>query len=198
MAELARAEIDRTPQEDPEPEPDPEPTPEPAPEPEPEPAPPALGIAPEKVAAAIEKEHARHLKELTRIMGAAPLFECEVCNTLGYTLEPSMTQAGLLDAPDMTKCPECDGWGQVITGARQEAAPVWQCSKCGGNGWVTKPRELAPPATWPAPAAANGPVFNQPYIDIYGQPSAVPPDAYGQLDKDPNYGRPRPATAPAA
>lgn len=190
VAELARAEADRVEAEDPEPEPEPEPTPEPEPGP---PAPVAdmpVGIAPEKVAAAIEKEHARHLKELTRIMGAAPLFECEACNTLGYTLDPSPSQAGLKEAPDKQRCTECDGWGKTITGARDTGQPVADCGRCFGTGHVPRSRDLTPQTPLPPPPTFTVTPPSAPFVDVNGMPTVVPPDFMGRLANDAHYGQP--------
>jgi pyruvate/2-oxoglutarate dehydrogenase complex dihydrolipoamide acyltransferase (E2) component len=39
-------------------------------------------------------------------------------------------------APDYERCPQCDGWGEVLTGAQKEISRTATCNRCGGKGYM--------------------------------------------------------------
>lgn len=82
-----------------------------------------------------------------------------VCPTCGQHVD--MPEAPPRD-PDIDTCPNCNGWGQVVTGSRVDGH-VWRnCSRCEGQGWVTK--SVTVPASFNAGAAsvpqAPGAIWN--------------------------------------
>jgi hypothetical protein len=54
-------------------------------------------------------------------------------------------------------CGVCDGWGEVLTGARKEISRTATCPNpnCGGKGYVTVPIVIAPPNGQPAYPGAD-------------------------------------------
>lgn len=82
-----------------------------------------------------------------------------VCPTCGQHVD--MPEAPPRD-PDIDTCPNCNGWGQVVTGSRVDGH-VWRnCSRCDGQGWVVK--SVVVPASFNAGAAqvpqAPGAIWN--------------------------------------
>lgn len=154
---------------------------EPEAEPEDEPEPEALApIGPEEIRKA-ERAREGQRKRLAAILGDDYVaHECIFCSGLGFNpeppppgasflvvetedglafqVEPPPPEIPLLQAPDKAMCPECDGWGEVLSGSKAAHGMVTPCSKCAGNGWVITPRDEpyvagAPPVTAPPPAA---------------------------------------------
>jgi hypothetical protein len=217
--ELARAEADETEAADTEEAPEPEPEPEPEPVPEPEPP---VG---EKALKALEREDTRHVVAVEKALGGAfaDLEGCPLCAPFPtgfvphYALVPDEVAAGMGSAvaeyfggPDqieppyreartMQRCGDCDGWGQVKSGAQNALHRVEQCPACMGNGYVARSDQPQPQygAPSPAPVPANGPTGQLPYLDANGYPCAVPPDQYGRRFGDMAYGQPQPQPASA-
>lgn len=164
-----------------EPEPEPEEETETTEEPEPEPEPAAPVATEQDIAKAmskLEREAARHAKQVEGILGAewANVIPCPMCFTPGFTY-PMM--GGLVDddqlqrmrqvigiasepqylaAEDAERCDKCAGWGVVLTGAQNTPNLTKPCSGCGGTGWKQRmpPPVLVPPlASPPSPTLAN-------------------------------------------
>jgi len=202
-AQLARAEIERTPQEDP--EPDPEPTPEPAPEPEPEPQ----ASVGEKELRALERENDRHQQALGKMLGEdfAGFASCPLCDggPAGFVppfsvfpdeaaaakgqavyeyfegraeIEPPYKQA-----TTMRTCAACEGWGQVISGARNSGHRLEQCRQCFGNGWVDRVDSLPSTPNYTPPNIQTGGTSPVPGAD--GQ---VMLDTWGRQLGHPHFG----------
>lgn len=166
---------------------------------------PLAHIGPTEIAKA-ERAREAQRKKLAGILGDAYVaHECVLCTGLGFlpelpplgttlTLvagedgpaimaEPPPTEIPLLEAPDKTRCPECDGWGEVLSGSRTSHGMVTPCGKCSGNGWIIVARTeplLAPlPAPGVPPAPTNGP-------QSYG----FGPDAWGRPEGHQHWGVP--------
>jgi len=181
--ELALAEAERA-----ESEPTPEPTPdEPTPDEPPAPEPAADDEDPEFSAKLeqMDREARRHTKAVAKIMGAdfEAFAPCPTCSSgvqgfapmgaLGIT--PAATPADLKPASDTETCPECDGWGDVLTGAKVERGRIKPCSRCTGTGYIVQtsaptlppangsaqPPQLEP--AWAAEARAAGYTVIAPY-----------------------------------
>jgi hypothetical protein len=94
-------------------------------------------------------------------------------NALGIAAAP--TAADLQPASDTETCPECAGWGDVLTGAKVERGRIKPCSRCTGTGYIVntsapavplgngppQQRPLEPP--WAAEARAAGYTVIAPY-----------------------------------
>jgi hypothetical protein len=181
--ELAIAEAERA-----ESEPEPEPTPdEPTPDEPPAPEPAADDEDPEFTAKLeqMDREARRHTKAVGKIMGDdfEAFVPCPTCSSgvqgfapmsaLGIPAAP--TAGDLKPASDTETCPECDGWGDVLTGAKVERGRIKPCSRCTGTGYIvntsapTVPladgaaqrQALEPP--WAAEARAAGYTVIAPY-----------------------------------
>ena len=87
---------------------------------------------------------------------------------LGQPDEPPLIQAN-----DAKMCPACDGWGQVLTGAKRNDQKTRKCLTCNGLGWEGRGAGEAAPTN----GAANLTIV---------QPEQAPPDV---PDRDP-WGRP--------
>lgn len=211
VTELARAEADEV--EAAEEEETEAPEPEPTPEPEPEPA---VG---EKAMRAMEREESRHAGAVAKVMGEAfaEFHRCPLCAAfpagfvpgfagvpdemaaeLGSQVAAYFGDAGLIEPPyvegrTMQRCPDCDGWGQVKSGARNALHRNEQCPGCMGNGYVARTQTYAPPQPTPVLPAGAGGGFPQPlpYLDVHGNQCAVPPDQYGRRFGDMSYGQPQ-------
>jgi hypothetical protein len=165
-----------------------------APEPEPDPEPSAEFNFNEqtKKLAASEKSHR---SRVANIMGE-DLNEVEVCPLcIGFTagfvlpyaalsadqgtkdavrrLNGDAPQAELQAAKDSETCPDCDGWGDVLTGSKAERSRTGPCIKCGGKGYVAKTYLVAAPA----PAAQPYPGAEH---EVVGAPPGGQPDGYGR------------------
>jgi len=169
-------------------------------------APPLAQIGPDDIRKAENAREAQKRK-LAGILGEEYVaHECIFCSGLGFTPEPPpagtvltvvqgedglafeaqppQTSAPLLQAPDKATCPECDGWGEVLSGSKAPHGAITPCSKCSGNGWVMVARDepLAPPAPeYPGPSAT---------VEALGVP-----DAWGRPPGHQHWGVP-PAMIP--
>lgn len=166
----------------------------------------AVAIGPDELRKA-ERANDAHRKKLAGILGDDYVAqECPLCSTVGYVPElppPGSTFTFMQDehgvsldfrppvagpdfkpASDKKTCPECDGYGATLTGAKEPAQTVWQCGACGGAGWIGQgalviapgatPVAAAPSYLSPLPAVPEGPV------DQWGRPTGhqhwgVPP-----------------------
>jgi len=182
IVERANAEADAAEAENPDEE-QPEPIepeePETEPEQEPEPSAEFNFTEQTKKLAASEKAHRTRV---ATIMGE-DLNEVELCPlcatfTAGFVLpyaaltaEQSLKdavrrlngdapQAELQPAKDAQKCPDCDGWGDVLTGAQIERGKTIPCIRCGGKGHISKLYVPDTPAATvdPYPGAGDPPV----------------------------------------
>lgn len=166
----------------------------------------ALTIGPDDIRKA-ERARETYRKKIGDILGAeAVAHECVLCAGLGYLadLPPLGTEftfeqgeggpelsfrqppatPDYRQASDKTTCPECDGFGHTLTGAKKPAQEVWQCAKCGGAGWIgVGPQGTAPvsldfqPHTEPAQGNGGDAGVG---IDAWGRPAGhqhwgVPP-----------------------
>lgn len=191
-----------TPPETPEPEQDPD-----RPEQPSEDRPPAP--SPEQIEArqkAWERERDRHFRELEKrddhryaLSAVCPLCEghgmifpelpepentarrVAISMALGGDGEPEYETAA-----DREECPDCKGWGEVLTGSKRRENRTGQCFRCNGTGFVTRQAEVSPLFT-PPPV----PVAAQPFGA--GPPNGGPRDAWDRPMGHPHFGQP-PAT----
>lgn len=149
------------------------------PEPEPEPAPtaePQTDADMEAIGRKLDAEAQRHAKRVHEITGESfgDLVPCPLCVTPGYVLvqappavDPEQRAAvmialgepplpALKHASYAVMCDECDGFGLVETGARNEHNATLPCQACEGKGWKA-PQSAQPPA-WQPPTiqVSNG------------------------------------------
>lgn len=147
-----------------------------------------------RISGQIEKEDDRHEKALRKILG--DLWEgretCPLCMQEGFVVpaEPGqfdpMQRAAVLAAmgdngepslkkhPYLARCPECDGWGKLDTGSRNQGFEREQCVRCSGNGYVDS-RTSATNGNYGAPQqpqAAYAPPPPDPSAnqDVWGRP----------------------------
>jgi DnaJ-class molecular chaperone len=70
---------------------------------------------------------------------------------------PAPKPDDLQQAADTETCPECDGWGDVLTGAKVERGRIKPCSRCTGTGYIVHTNA-------PTVPLANGPA-SQPTLE---------------------------------
>jgi hypothetical protein len=112
----------------------------------------------------LEREAKRHAKAVAGILGDdfAQLEECPACQIAGYVwpyqpfTEADQERKAAVDAyfaaslppfkasPDTVTCEPCDGWGAVLSGAKNELHRIEQCASCNGNGWIRRAASVAP------------------------------------------------------
>jgi pyruvate/2-oxoglutarate dehydrogenase complex dihydrolipoamide acyltransferase (E2) component len=156
-----------------------EPTEPTEPEPEPAPAEPASQMTEQEA----EREFKRLEKAAQTYLDKAlpiaeklgmPVKQCPLCTFPGLAIPraehevTSDVEAAVLaligksappelkTAPDYERCPQCDGWGEVLTGAQKEISRAAPCNRCGGKGYmnVIAPNVTqAPNGTPPYPGA---------------------------------------------
>ena len=191
-------------QPEPAPEPEPEQAPEPEPEPEPEQTPEALSEREiSKRIDALEREKDRHAKRVSEILQeeALDLIECEACEpaipgfhypahmyatgsaqqTL-YELLAGGTDAQMKHPERYVTCGTCNGFGQVLTGARNDLTRLITCPECKGAGYHDRQdtaTQVVP--LQPAPPAENG------AADGWQQPTDA--DFLGRPRGHPNFGK---------
>jgi len=149
-------------------------------------------IGPDEIRKA-ERARDGQRKRLAGILGEEYVaHECIFCSGLGFTPEPPPagtvltvvqsedglafeaqappSEIPLLQAPDKTMCPECDGWGEVFSGSKAPHGAITPCSKCSGNGWVMIARDepAGQPVTYVSPGVTT-PVL-QGVEDAWGRP----------------------------
>jgi hypothetical protein len=209
IAERARAEAEEAEQENPDAEPvEPiEPDEDEAQEEESAPEPPPVTEATfRKLGESIAKEDARHEKRLREIYGDlwGERDTCPLCLQEGFVIpaEPGqfdpeqrdavlsvMGEGGPTEAAthqSKVRCEQCDGWGQLYTGSRNEAYKYDACLFCNGSGTVDKSvlasaqaQPLEPSAVYFPPPAPDPASVNR---DQWGRPMGH--ERYGV---DPQY-----------
>lgn len=203
-AELARAEADELEAAEAD-----EQTPEPEPELEPESfpeQPPAARVVTEQQAERITdqaaKAGARYLDAQVKRLEPLdlPLVPCPLCVFPGIAIPRSEHEVtsdvvanvlGLIGqsapqeyqaATDYERCPACDGWGEVLTGAQKEISRTAPCNACGGKGFKGRLIVVAPPQGAPAQA------FPGQGVDFIPLPQGVN-DGWGRPAGHPHWGR---------
>lgn len=169
---------------------------------EPESAPPVLSdLDVERAFKKAEKVQARYEKQLAEALG--PIFEDLQPSPLddipGYVFpfDPN-TDLGdfkraavaayfgddapdLRENPDSAACETCEGWGEVLSGAKNATHRVIACPRCGGTGWKVK-------ATAPTPApyqAVPGEIVPQ---SLDANQNGGERDAFGRPAGHPRWG----------
>lgn len=138
-----------------------------------------------------------HRTRVQTIMGAdfAEAIPCPLCSIFtagfflhgdGLQLPPEVKDAirqaigdaaapELQPAKDSEQCPDCDGWGDVLTGSKADRAKTGPCIRCNGKGYVAKVyiRAAEAPQAEPYPGSADPPVNPPPggNPDGYGRPA---------------------------
>lgn len=148
----------------------------------------------EETSSKIQTKAANYTKAQLALLAETgiPWAECPTCQVAGFVApfdpnDPSeydrkantdayfgATEPSYLTAEDAETCPKCDGWGQVLSGARNPTNRLKVCGNCGALGWVTKVQ----PATTLAPGQMPTPGY---------QPQGVTPEGVTQPDI---WGRP--------
>jgi hypothetical protein len=133
---------------------------QPEPEPEPEPEQGYSEAELEKMRGQLEKEATRHANRVSEIMGemAGQLVPCELCDetTPGFHWPAEMVppsddlrgrlfgvlrnpaEAPLRESPHTETCPDCDGWGKVLSGSLVAENKRIVCPTCKGLGYKPK------------------------------------------------------------
>lgn len=162
-------------------------------EPEPEPPPVQAALSEKEInkrVDALESEKRRHAKRIGEILQeeALDLIECEACEAAipGFHYPAAMYQDGsperalyemLAGGADVqmqhparyVTCDTCNGFGQVLTGARNDLNRLIICDDCKGAGYHDRETQRPPALT----LAPQSPVV----------PSAVPaPEALPEVD----------------
>jgi hypothetical protein len=98
------------------------------------------------------------------------------------------TPAEFKDSDEYEMCDKCDGWGEVLTGARKEISRTAICNPCGGKGFKpvvqpyvpASPPNGAPPPFLPSPGPAGyEPPRPEPYFDYGTREWKLPPTVQG-------------------
>lgn len=112
---------------------------------------------------ALEKELTRHRKAVQKALGDGfeAMTDCPTCYTLGYVPHGLEPEPELLEDENLAACPACNGYGQVITGSRNEQYFTTQCTRCAGTGYRDKAAiaadahartiDTTPPSSYPPP-----------------------------------------------
>lgn len=111
---------------------------------------------------ALEKENARHAAAFAKALGltADDLHDCPTCGATGFTPEPMEAAPQLERDPNTDTCPVCQGYGDVLTGAKPPRERTRACTQCGGSGYVTRTVEPGTPVV--APPMPPTPTVPQP------------------------------------
>jgi len=195
-------EPEQTPEPTPEPEPEAEPEPEQAPEPTPEPEPLSEKEINKRIES-LERERERHTKRVSEILQeeSLDLVPCEACEPAipGFHYPAAMYPAGepqralyeLLSGGSDAQmqhpsryvvCDTCNGFGQVLTGARNDMNRTITCPDCKAAGY----HDLE---------AQRAQVVPLPQVQVTGGEYAPPPpppadtDFLGRPKGHPNYGK---------
>ena len=88
----------------------------------------------------------------------------------------------LVQAKDAQQCPDCEGWGQQLTGSKVHPYNVERCNTCKGRGWVGERANIAP---------AEVAQLHSVIADRSGEPAEPAPDedAWGTPRNHPDYGK---------
>ena len=106
----------------------------------------------------LDAENSRHAKRVGEIMdeAAVDLIPCPVCmdGIAGWVYSPEVQQLsdeavlrlrqliglsgleGIKQATYATRCPDCDGHGEVTTGSRVHGYETTTCERCKKAGWI--------------------------------------------------------------
>lgn len=176
-----------------------------APEPEPQPEDEPLSEKDiEKLNRSLENEASRHTKRVGEIMGddAVALVQCEACDpkipgwhwpaeifpegtperTL-YEMLAGGTEAQMKHPPRYVTCTECNGFGQVLTGARNDIHRLLICPACKGSGYHDREETTAPVVQLASPVVVPVEGFEQ------AHPPSPEKDFVGRPIGHPNYGK---------
>lgn len=117
----------------------------------------------EERAAELDPREAAGIEPLTpqaiEELGLVDIHVCPICEGYGGADPNVMLRAlstivaQVAPFPQSTvfdRCPECEGWGSVLTGSRKGDSGIQPCPYCHGNGYTDK-REAAP-----VPLASRG------------------------------------------
>lgn len=193
-----------------EPELEPEPTPEPEPQPEPtEPeAPPVQAAQTEKEvkkrSEQLAGEAERHANRINQILGedALGLIQCEACpptipgwhypasdfpegdpSRLLYEMLAGGSEAVLKHPARYKECPDCGGFGRVLTGSKEAQFVTKVCPNldCKGTGFVDLEGARAPVVALPTTPSTEQPSdpVETPETDFLGRPVGHP--NYGKM-----------------
>lgn len=140
----------------------------------------------EQLAKKIDSENRRHENALAKLYGDSWVDYnlCALCLGDGFVLPPpgdfmpdeqwaavtamagKMGERPLSVASYAEVCQECDGWGELLTGAKNDSQAVLPCKRCNGTGWFDKEtRPNTGVAATAAPYVASGlnfPTFHTP------------------------------------
>lgn len=106
------------------------------------------GPSSEAVMQAADKENRRYMKKLETILGPDEArHECVYCNGLGVAWGEQGATPDYVHPDNLVMCETCNGWGQVLTGAKNEMHYLAMCIKCAGNGYETVPAQPSNVAT---------------------------------------------------
>lgn len=142
------------------------------------------------------------------VLPYAALTADEGLKTAVRRLNGDAPQAELQQAKDAQQCPDCDGWGDVLTGAKVERGKQIPCIRCNGKGHISKlyvpdqqsgqaaaapfvPGAVVSPGTTGYGAGGNDPWpdYTTAFIPM---PSGVP-DQYSRPAGHPRWGAPETA-----
>lgn len=157
----------------------------------------------EKLNQRLEAERDRHTKRISEIMGddAVALVRCEACDdkipgwhwpaeifsegsperTL-YELLAGGTDAQMTHPDRFRVCEYCNGFGQVLTGARNDIHRTLICPECRGDGYRDREAQTTPVVQLAAPPA-NAEPFEP------GTPPSPEKDFLGRPVGHVNYGK---------
>lgn len=200
------------------------PEPEEGSEGEPEAAAPSFGAAMQEREKKLKSEDTRHENALKKIHGDewVDFAMCPLCIAQGYlvpippgqqpdelwgaitALSGRIAQDALRHPDELVVCERCDGWGSVLSGAKNEHNATIPCGICEARGYFNlndathraklgipaPPIEvpaLAPVMAWPTPTPAEPIQTIAPPAgwNESGKPGA---DAYGRWPGHPRYG----------
>jgi len=102
--------------------------------------------------------------------------EARVLGLIGRNVEPEYKASQVY-----TKCEACDGWGDVLTGARKDVSRTAMCVQCGGKGYVNNVQAIVQPQTNGTP---QFPGASAPYTPLVGGT----PDAWNRPAGHPHWG----------
>lgn len=138
---------------------------------EPEPEPSSLAVV-ENADKALDAEQKRHAKALAKIFGAQwdDFAMCPLCQVDGYAVPygpgevgPEQREAILTvmgegggpaykDHPSEVRCPDCDGYGEMLNGSRRAEQLTSACQRCMGTGHLDRSQLVAAAPAAPAPS----------------------------------------------
>jgi hypothetical protein len=132
-----------------------------------------------------EIARAAYNAEIDAIFGEnAPPLECATCNGLGRVWNTEEPQPELVHPPELVACSRCNGYGQVLTGSRNELNQTTTCTACNGTGWkieTPQPENVTPlvPASAATVGTSGAPVMGWMGPDGVFQPLGTPQTGNG-------------------